>query len=302
MSEPPASYERTTSSSQEALPYWAFRGINQQPCYHGVISQEIAEEILGYNVGNWYLVRYDREKASFMISVATSQADGHNFKHFLITVIDYKEYELKGTGKRFHFISQLLKFYLERENNEMDDSKEDDDINSLQKHKYEYLRKLDVKLGKCSAEELAFPTRKIQGIGTHPSFHGVMTAEEAEKVLKKHSATCFLTRYSKDKSCFRLSVITKKVIQHFSILMEERIYEVKGAEMKFDDIHELLSFYENTPLTFEVMGIGKCVLREDADQLPQPYKKDQFTEINESLPTLNPKVSIIQFSPHHYFC
>ena len=68
--------------------------------------------------------------------------------------------------------------------------------------------------------------------------------------------------------------------------------------MKFDDIHKLLSFYEKTPLNFEVMGIGKCVMREDADPLLQPSRRKQFAEmkpLNESLPKLAPKVSITSF-------
>ena len=55
------------------------------------------------------------------------------------------------------------------------------------------------------------------------------------------------------------------IFQHFDIEIvtvsspSDVMYELVGTEMKFDDISELLLFYQTTPVSDEVAGIGDCV-------------------------------------------
>ena len=52
------------------------------------------------------------------------------------------------------------------------------------------------------------------------------------------------------------------LFQHFGILITQRYkqnqYEIDGAEKKFDDISELLNFYENHNVTSDIDSIGVC--------------------------------------------
>lgn len=137
MSEPPV--YATTSSVVKARPSWAFKGINQHPSYHGVITQEEAEQRLSKIRFNCYLTRFNRKNASFMLSVATLQANNRNFMHLIITITN-NEYEVKNTGKRFCYISELLEFYLHNFQEDADSKKiQDDDIKTLLRNVYTIL-------------------------------------------------------------------------------------------------------------------------------------------------------------------
>lgn len=161
------SYEHAISLFEEALPDWAFRGINQHPSYHGVITQEEAEEKLGGKFHSCYLTRYDRKISSYMLSVATLTRNDRNFsfKHFLITIVN-NEYELQDTGKRFKFISQLLEFYLHNseEIDGSESSQEDEGTNALLKHTYMYLNKVTIANGCMHCNYLSLTVYRKQVI------------------------------------------------------------------------------------------------------------------------------------------
>ena len=57
-----------------------------------------------------------------------------------------------------------------------------------------------------------FPTWKLKDIHKHASYHGVMTKADAKKKLALQSTYrhCYLTRYSKSRKVFRLSVMRTK--------------------------------------------------------------------------------------------
>ena len=124
------------------------------------------------------------------------------------------------------------------------------------------------------------PTWKIQGVWNHPSHHGTITGAEAEEILQQHGDTCYLTRYSEVKQTNRLSVMTRKgnggdyIFSHYDIDITERprsgtSFEIVGTEKKFREFSELLSFYQTTPVSFEVLSIGTCVV--NTNENPMPY-------------------------------
>ena len=117
------------------------------------------------------------------------------------------------------------------------------------------------------------PTKELKGVSGHPSYHGVMTGEEAQQSLYENGSSCFLTRFSEDKSCYRLSVLKKGrnneiIFQHFNIIvktdMPTVLYEIEGAEEEFDDIFKLLSYYQSHPLNHQIDQIGNCLMGHSA--------------------------------------
>lgn len=130
---------------------------------------------------------------------------------------------------------------------------------------------------------MGVPTWRIQQIMLSPSFHRVMTKEEAELVLQEHASnTCYLTRYDASTKTFYLSVKaivedgTPAKFHHFILTIAEIDpiyvnpigmdstppeigYELNGTQKKFKRISELLAFYETIPVNFEVVCIGEQV-------------------------------------------
>ena len=106
-------------------------------------------------------------------------------------------------------------------------------------------------------------SRVLRKITEHPSYHGAVTGSVAESILRNHGGNCFLTRYSEDKSCYRLSVIKEGRVQHFQLLHSfgHATYEIEGAGITFDDINDLLAHYQSHPLDYAIETIGVCVER-----------------------------------------
>lgn len=120
-----------------------------------------------------------------------------------------------------------------------------------------------------------FPTWKLKDIHKHASYHGVMTKADAKKKLAQHSGICrhcYLTRYSKSRKVFRLSVMRTKdgryqpqitmFFEHFTLKIvkegnHKNRYEIKGTQAPFSDIIKLLKYYQEHPisLTFSTIGI-----------------------------------------------
>ncbi len=124
----------------------------------------------------------------------------------------------------------------------------------------------------------------------NPSFHRIMSKEEAEQKLENHgsSNTCYLTRYDAAEKKYYLSVLTQKedaeeckpITYHFILKITrkglsnrhrrsrrdededsnfEPEYELEGTQMKFDRVSELLNFYKTIPVNFQVSSIGEEV-------------------------------------------
>lgn len=114
------------------------------------------------------------------------------------------------------------------------------------------------------------PMWEVQEMRQHPSYHGNMTGTEAELRLEQHSRNGYLTRYSKYKKLFKLSVIRKVkeddfIITHFTLIITRKgsslvcSYKLEGTRKTFTNVSELLEYYKNTPLTHEIDGIGDCI-------------------------------------------
>ena len=109
--------------------------------------------------------------------------------------------------------------------------------------------------------------RKLH-IADHQSYQGPMTGKVAEQKLRDAGKNCYLTRYSSVQKKYVLSVVKRRinnnpaVFQHFGILITQRYeqnqYEIDGAEKRFDDISELLNFYQNHNVTRDIDSIGVC--------------------------------------------
>lgn len=107
-------------------------------------------------------------------------------------------------------------------------------------------------------------------ISSHPSYHGDITGSEAKEKLMEHGATCYLTRYSRVREDYILSVLTNTrsedelTIHNFTISIEGHRYEIDGTEYPFDSIHDLLKFYEHTPVSHKVSHIGAPCIKESS--------------------------------------
>lgn len=97
------------------------------------------------------------------------------------------------------------------------------------------------------------------------SFHGPLNKTESEAKLKEHGGDCFLTRYSKAKKAYQLSVInrgkkrsTAKIEEYHIIFNDEDCeFQIQGKEEVFDSIDDLLEFYQKTPISQTTASIGE---------------------------------------------
>ena len=108
---------------------------------------------------------------------------------------------------------------------------------------------------------------------TEPSYHQLITEEEAERRLKQYGGHCYLTRCNQEDGCFMLSVFeyrqTKYVTRHFWIKFEEDGKKsIAGFEMKFGSISSLLEHYEQNELNskFHTGTIGQAYTEAEYKQ------------------------------------
>ena len=101
----------------------------------------------------------------------------------------------------------------------------------------------------------------------HPGYHESITGEEAERRLKSFGRNGYLTRYSKDKQSYFLSVFSQQIpedeIMHFKIIVKKKQPRIDGKMKEFDDIKKLLKHYEENRIDPGLKTIGqKCTLEE----------------------------------------
>ena len=96
----------------------------------------------------------------------------------------------------------------------------------------------------------------------HNPYHHEISGKEAERRLKMRGGHCYLTRYSKNKKSYILSVYKEQrslepIIEHYKITVKGsgRLY-IEGTDKEFDKIHKLLSHYEKHPITCAISSIG----------------------------------------------
>lgn len=103
-------------------------------------------------------------------------------------------------------------------------------------------------------------------ITEHPHFQGPMNAVDARKRLTKKGGKCYLIRFSESHDKYMLSVMGRgdndtSIFQHFPINIttkhDQSEYEIEGSEKKFEDILQLLEYYEKYPISYAIDSIGK---------------------------------------------
>ncbi len=129
------------------------------------------------------------------------------------------------------------------------------------------------------------PTKEI--MNNNCSYHGKMTGAAAVQVLKgMNEVPCYLTRFSVNNNKFVLSVLTEDMegeleTQDFKLSINNDInrYELLGTEKSFNNIDDLLSFYECNPLNETIQSIGvQCVASEDTRRTQEVGNKKRTTQ------------------------
>ena len=104
-------------------------------------------------------------------------------------------------------------------------------------------------------------------MGEHDSYHQRISAEEAEKRLKKYDGNrCYLTRFSQNNNHYVLSVYQKiptQEIEHYGIDIQDGKYKIQGKEDVFNDVTQMLKHYEQKRLDPAFKNIGKMFTEED---------------------------------------
>lgn len=99
------------------------------------------------------------------------------------------------------------------------------------------------------------------GISCHASYHGPMNKLSAESKLKEQDDSCYLTRYSKTRKVYVLSIMNKnkksgsRKIKHFRLKIEQRgdhtVFEIHGAQKEFQNLPELLKYHQKNGVSRE---------------------------------------------------
>lgn len=120
--------------------------------------------------------------------------------------------------------------------------------------------------------DVAVPTWELDELSTHPSYHGTMDRDSADTKLREQDSSCYLTRYSRTRKVYVLSVIKRKrlsdsgMVKHFKLKIEKQrdraSFEIHGAQRKFNCIAKMLDFYQQTHLNHDIGTIGNCLENE----------------------------------------
>ena len=104
-------------------------------------------------------------------------------------------------------------------------------------------------------------------MGEHDSYHQRISAQEAERRLKKYGGNrCYLTRFSRTNNRYVLSVCQKiptQEIEHYGIDIQDGKYKIQGKEDIFNDITQMFEHYEQKRLDPAFKNIGKMFTEED---------------------------------------
>ena len=105
-------------------------------------------------------------------------------------------------------------------------------------------------------------------MGEDESYHKTITGEEAEQRLARHGGHCYLTRYSRMRDCYVLSVYEfrkylKPETDHFEIVVEANGKQrIKGKSTSFDTIQQLLEHYRQNRINPAFRSIGEVYTEE----------------------------------------
>jgi len=108
----------------------------------------------------------------------------------------------------------------------------------------------------------------FEGLLNHPSYHGNITGTEAELKLEENDSNSYITRYSKFKKLFKLTVMKKyggkNIIIHFTLDVRldrqgNYVYQIEGTDQVFTDPFKMLKHYQIHPINSIVDSIGECL-------------------------------------------
>ena len=112
----------------------------------------------------------------------------------------------------------------------------------------------------------------------HDSYHGAITGDEAAIRLSKAKMDhCYLTRFSYRHNCYVLSVRkrhSQPPVGHFKLVIDQNAggsYHVDGMEARFDNIGDLLDFYENNRIHPLFETIGRRLTEQNYAYLQQSF-------------------------------
>ena len=101
---------------------------------------------------------------------------------------------------------------------------------------------------------------KALNIEQHQSFIGTMTSTQAKKALMEHGKiNCYLTRYSKSRKEYTLSVKHRGKVYHFGINSAQSVFEIKGGGKRFRNGFDMLEYYQQYPVNINVGNIGEPI-------------------------------------------
>ena len=97
----------------------------------------------------------------------------------------------------------------------------------------------------------------------HSAYHHQITRKEAERRLEIHGGHSHLTRYSKNKKSYILSVYKKQkrplepIMEEYKILKSDSgRLNIEGSDIDFEDIYKLLKYYKNNSISPALGSIG----------------------------------------------
>lgn len=127
------------------------------------------------------------------------------------------------------------------------------------------LHHINRNISRSEGPQNAVPQWAMNAMKNENSFHGSITRTEAAKILIDSERSCYLTRYSDYHKFCIISVLrvsnNGELLQHLKLHIpqdssSQGMYKVTGAEKEFDNIADLLKYYESHPKNDK---LGNCL-------------------------------------------
>ena len=122
---------------------------------------------------------------------------------------------------------------------------------------------------RCPSAQITHGVKEGEMLGEHPGYHQEITGEQAEQRLRKCGGHCYLTRFSKKRGYYVLSVHEhrkplKPVIKHFKIVIHKNGgTKIEGKSNTFRGIQPLLEHYEKNRIDPAMSSIGNAYTEDE---------------------------------------
>ena len=128
--------------------------------------------------------------------------------------------------------------------------------------------------------------KKRNMLGYHTSYHQSIPGDEAERRLREFNVHCYLTRFSDGEDCYVLSVYMQQtptdVMEHFKIIIkDDGKVLIDGKDEEFDDISQLLAYYENNRIDPALETIGRNCVEDDYKKMEREKREREQREREE---------------------